>query len=309
MKRRAKGEVRERITALLSSRYPVYLVQGDEKSMLMDAGVNLLAPSYLASIKDTFGDAGFIDYLFVTHSHYDHIGSVNYMKRHIPDLRVGAHERVDALLRKPSALERMNRLSMNHVELKKYNLAGGDPTIHPFDIDIHLKHGDKIDLGGLTCRVYETPGHTQDSLSFYFPEIKTLFPGEACGVLWGETGGRIQAEFLSSYQDYIESLTFLQSLEPETVCLAHGWVLTSEEVTEFLQDSLSETFRYRKLIENYLDAAHGDIEEATRNMAHVEYDVKGGIFQERIAYTTNLNAQIKLIAAAISARPPGREPA
>ena len=28
-----------------------------------------------------------------------------------------------------------------------------------------LKDGDEISLGGLTCRVYEVPGHTKDSLA------------------------------------------------------------------------------------------------------------------------------------------------
>ena len=163
--------------------------------MMIDAGVNLLGPRYLSSIKDIFGDTDQLHYLFLTHSHYDHVGSAYYLKRHIPGLEIGAHERVAGLLQKPSVLEMMNRLSGNHVELLKYNTAGEDLTLHPFAIDITLKQGDEFDLGGLTCRVYETPGHTRDSLAFYFPEIKALFPSEACGVLQGETGSRCRLSF------------------------------------------------------------------------------------------------------------------
>ena len=190
----------------------------------------------------------------------------------------------------------MNGLSKNHVELLKYNAAGEDLSLHPFGIDILLKHGDEFDLGGLTCRVYETPGHTRDSLSFYFPEIKALFPSEACGVPQGDAGSMVQVEFLASYQNYIDSLKTMIALNPEIVCLGHGWVLTHEDATDYLKLSLAETFLYRELIESYLAAAAGNIEKAIQDMGHVEYDVKGGILQERIAYMTNLGAQIKHIA-------------
>jgi glyoxylase-like metal-dependent hydrolase (beta-lactamase superfamily II) len=296
MKKQAKGKIHERITAIPNSWYPVYMIQGDHKNLMIDAGVNLLAPRYLALVKEILGDAGLLDYLFLTHSHYDQVGAVHYLKRHIPGLKIGAHERMAGLLEKPSVITMMNRLSQNHVELLKYNVDGVDLTLQPFETDILLRGGDAFDLGGLTCRVYETPGHTRDSLTFYIPEIKALFPGEASGVLQGETGSEMQVEFLSSYDDYIESLKFMISLEPEIICLAHGWVLTEKDAADFLKRSLAETFGYREVIERYLNAANGDVQKAILDMAHAEYDVKGGIFQERISYVTNLSAQIRHIA-------------
>jgi 2-aminobenzoylacetyl-CoA thioesterase len=296
MKQQAKGQIHERITAIPNSWYPAYIVRGEKKNLMIDAGINLLGPRYFTAIRDILGNSEELQYLFLTHSHYDHVGSASYLKRHIPGLLIGAHERVAGLLQKPSVLEMMNRLSANHIELLKYNTAGEDLTLHPFGIDMILKQGDEFDLSGLACCVYETPGHTRDSLSFYFPEIKALFPSEAVGVLQGETGSEMQVEFLSSYRDYIDSLKLMISLKPEIVCLAHGWVLTNEDAADFLKRSLIETFRYREVIESYLNAADGDVEKATQNMAHAEYDVKGGIYQERIAYVTNLSAQVKHIA-------------
>ncbi|MEN6509665.1 MAG: MBL fold metallo-hydrolase [Smithella sp.] len=296
MKRLAEGKIHERINAIPNAWYPAYIIRGYERNMMIDAGVNLLGPQYLASIKATLADPGLLDYLFLTHSHYDHIGSASYLMRHIPGLKVGAHERLAGLLQKSSVLEMMNRLSGNHVELSGHNAASEDLTMRPFKISFHLKQGDEFNLGGLTCRVYETPGHTRDSLAFYFPEIETLFPGESCGVIQGEAGDIIQVEFLSSYQDYIDSLNLMISLEPEMICLGHGLVLTGNDAKDFLRCSLEETYLYREMIEAYLNKAHSDVEKATRNMAHQEYDIKGGIFQERNAYITNLGAQVRHIA-------------
>jgi glyoxylase-like metal-dependent hydrolase (beta-lactamase superfamily II) len=296
MKRPAKGRIHERITAVPNAWYPAYIVQGEKHNLMIDPGMNLLGPRYLASIKDVLGDPGRLDYLFLTHSHYDHLGAAYYLKRHLPGLKIGAHEMLAGLLQKPSVLEVMNRLSDNHVELLQYNTAHEDLTVRPFEIDIALHGGDEFDLGGLTCRVYATPGHTRDSLAFHLPEIGALFPAEACGLLESDTGSTLLVEFLSSYQDYIDSLRLIIALEPEIVCLGHGWVLTGEDAPAFLQRSFAETFRYRELIESYLDAADDDVEQAIRDMAHVEYDVKVRIHQEREAYVTNLAAQVRHIA-------------
>jgi len=43
--------------------------------------------------------------------------------------------------------------------------------------DVLVRHGDGIDLGGLTIRVLETPGHTDDSVSFHVPGV--VFTGDA----------------------------------------------------------------------------------------------------------------------------------
>jgi len=115
-------------------------------------------------------------------------------------------------------------------------------------------------------------------------------------VLQGRTGSEIQVEFLSSYQDYIDSLQWMISLRPEIICLGHGWVVSGKDAEDFLRRSLAATYHYRELIENYLSSAGGNAQRATEEMAHAEYDVKGGIFQEKISYVTNLNAQVRHIA-------------
>ena len=296
MRRRAEGRIHERITAIAHVAYPGYVVKGDDRSLMIDAGLNLLGPRYLASLNELLGDAGQLDYLLLTHSHYDHVGAAFYLKRHLPSLRVGGHERLAGLLQKPSALELMNRLSDSHVELRKECASDEDLSLQPFVIDLLLKEGDELELGGLTCRVYEVPGHTRDSLAFHFPEVGALFAGDACGVLEAGPGRGVRVEFLSSYGDYLDSIKRMIALGPEMLCLGHAWTLTGEDVVDFLELSVAETFRHRELIERYLDAAGGEVEQAIRELGRDEHDVKGGIRQQRAAYMTNLAAQVKHIA-------------
>jgi glyoxylase-like metal-dependent hydrolase (beta-lactamase superfamily II) len=148
----------------------------------------------------------------------------------------------------------------------------------------------------VTCEVYEVPGHTGDSLAFYIPEIRALFPGEACGIPEGDKDAHVQVEFLSSYDDYLASLEKIIRLQPKLLCMGHMCVFTDDDAAEFLRRSLDATPRYRELIETYLDAANGDIDSAVQSMAKKEYDEKGTIAQPRESYLENLKAQVRQVA-------------
>jgi glyoxylase-like metal-dependent hydrolase (beta-lactamase superfamily II) len=296
MKLLANGKINDRISVAANLSYPGYVVKGDDKNMMIEAGMNLLGPLYLKSIEEILGNRNRLNYLFITHSHYDHLGAAHYLKQKIPNLVIGAHERIAPLLKKESVLAMMNRLSEIQRPFFKDIAGDEDLAIKPTEFDLALKEGDEFDLGGLTCRVYEVPGHTRDSLAYYIPEIKALFPGEAAGVPQGMDGNEAQVEFLASYEDYLKSLEKMMSLAPEMICIGHAWVLTGKDANDFLKKSHNETFKYRKLIENYIEDAGGDIDKAIGTMTRIEYDEKGTIYQERTAYITNLTAQVKHIA-------------
>jgi len=296
MKKPAAGRIHERVTAIADPDYPAYIVRGDSRNLMIDSGINHLGPLYLASLEHLLGGNGRLDCLLLTHFHYDHVGSADYLKRRLPGLRVGAHERAAALAQKPAALDGVNRLSMSHAELMHFNPDGEDVTVRPFEIDLLLGQDDRIDLGGVICHVYETPGHTKESLSYFFPEIGVLFPGDACGVLRSGPSARLQVEFVASYEAYVDSLRLLRSLRPEIVCLAHNWVLTGRDASDFLDFSLAETFRYRALIESQLDAAGGEVDEAVRRMVQAEFEAEGGESQLPAGHFINLAVQVKHIA-------------
>ncbi len=298
MKLKAESDFGEWISVGGKHFYPGYVVKGREKRLMIDAGINMMGPLYLASLEKIFGDQNALDYVFTTHSHFDHLGAIPYLKRKLPRLQAGAFERVGELMKKKSVLDLMTFLS--EIQRGFFQDVVGDEDVHiePVNFEISLKEGDRFDLGGLTCEVYEVPGHTGDSLAFFIPEIRALFAGEACGIPEGDQeGSEVQVEFLSSYDDYVASLEKLIGLRPRLLGMAHMWVFTDQDATEFLQQSLKATPRYRKLIETYLDAANGHVDEAVRCMAKKEYDERGTILQPRESYVQNLKAQVRHVAS------------
>lgn len=42
-------------------------------------------------------------------------------------------------------------------------------------VDVHVKEGDTVKVGNLTARVFETPGHTLDHISYMFDADRALF--------------------------------------------------------------------------------------------------------------------------------------
>ncbi len=296
MKFKAEGDFGERITVGGKHFYPGYIVKGREKNLMIDAGINMMGPAYIASLEKIFGNRNALDYVFATHSHFDHLGAIPYLKRKLPRLQAGAFQRVGDLMKKKSVLDLMIALSELQRGLFQEIVKDEDVHIEAVDFQINLKDGDRFDLGGLTCEVHEVPGHTGDSLAFFIPEIKALFAGEACGIPEGDKDGEVQVEFLSSYDDYIASLEKLIGLQPKLIGMAHMWVFTGRDATDFLRQSLEATPRYRTLIETYLDAANGNVDEAVQCMAKKEYDEKGTILQPRESYVQNLKAQVRRVA-------------
>ncbi len=306
MKARAQGTVHPNVTVIGRPVCPAYLVRGEKATMMIEAGVNFMGPIFLENIREHTAGSGGIQFLFVTHSHWDHLGAMPFLKRSLPEIQVGAHRSTGPLLGKESAIRTMEFFSEAARIMFEKELSGhlapemtecADIKIAPVPIAYELEGGEEIDLGGVTCRVIATPGHTRDHLSYHFPEIGALFPGEAIGVPEGMNDGAIQVEFLSSYDDYLASIETLIPLRPAIIGMGHDWVFTGDDALEYMEQTLEETKRYRALIERYLDDCHGDIEKTIARMVEKEFDERGTSSQERNAYIANLSAQVRLIAS------------
>lgn len=295
MKRYAQGKVKGDVHVIGPISYPVYLIV-DSAPLMIDAGLNLLGPRYFSDLGELPGGPEDLQYLVATHSHYDHIGAMSYLKRKIPHLALGGAERIEQLLSKQKVIDYMTNLSDIQRHMFAESTGDEDVSIEPIALDLKLKEGDTIDTGKYRCMVYEVPGHTRDSLAYYIPEEKILFPGEAIGIPEGEDGSSVQAEFLTSYSDYMHSIERMAELKPDIIAMGHGWIFSGDDVKIFFESSLNATEEYKKCIVSYLDNADGDTEKALNDMVRVEYDEKGTIYQERNAYIENLRAQITLIA-------------
>jgi len=296
---KATGKINNTVSAAGHYIYPGYMIKGKKKNLMIEAGINILGPSYLKDLNRFFNNGDELDYILVTQSHYDHLGALSFLKRALPHVKTGAAPRVGKLMQKPSVIKTMNFLSDQLGDYFKDEIPVTEDNIQitPMAFDMALKEGDVIELGGISCHVYETPGHTRDHLSFFIPELSMLFPGEALGNPAGD-GTEVKVEFVTSYSDYMASIEKLVQLNPDIIAMSHMYVYTEEDAHKHMDRTILATRAYRQLIEIYLDQAQGEIKDAVDLMVKVEYDQKGEILMERNAYIANLNAQVAAVHAA-----------
>ena len=247
---------------------------------------------YLKDIETYLDRADAPGYLFLTHSHYDHCGAAPFLKEKIPGLRIGANAHAAKVLQRPGAVKLIRALNDNFVEVFGDVIGTEKIPFKPVAVDLILKDGDELDCGGgWTVRVIETPGHTNDSLSYYIPRIKTLIAGEAVGVFHN---GGIQPEFSSSYSDYMTSLGKLAALDVDI--LGHRNILTGGNAGRHLRDSIETTVSFRGRIEDSLDRFSGDRERVVETIFGEDYDETVLMQQDKKSFLLNLQAQVRVVA-------------
>lgn len=132
-----------------------------------------------------------------THGHCDHIyGNIYFEEVYLHPLDM-------ELARQHMQFEEFLRLK------EERGLA--IPSMHP------IKHGDVIDLGGLTVEVIHCPGHTQGSILLLLREERVLFTGDAVNNhLW------LQLDESSSAQEYLQVLDGVMYLKDQADYILHG---------------------------------------------------------------------------------------
>jgi len=273
---------------------PVYLIDG-VRPVIFDAGFAFLGEIYAKEIKNILGDRQ-PEYLFLTHAHFDHCGSVSILKQCFPLMKVIASEKAKDILGRPNAIKLIKKL--NQASEQTARDAGVEintlDVFESFEVDITVKDKDVIEISDeLNIHVIETPGHTSDCLSYYIPEKKILLSSEAAGQ--PDRTGYIVSDCLLDYDQYYNSMKKLSLLEVKVLCLGHLFVYTEDDAGKYIQESMQECERFRKLVESCLDEEDGDLDRVKIRIKKIEYDGNEGPKQPEPAYLLNLEARIKAV--------------
>ncbi|MCF8146134.1 MAG: MBL fold metallo-hydrolase [Deltaproteobacteria bacterium] len=273
---------------------PVYLLDGPVP-VLFDAGLTALGRRYEADIRRILGDRT-PGYLFLTHSHFDHIGAAAHLKSVYPTMKIAGSERTQEILQRDKAVQLIRSLNQEAAEsLESLNQGPiyKDP-FKSFDLDLKLKGGEIIELASdVHIEVMNAPGHTWDFISYWVPEKKLLIASEAVGC--DDGSGYIFAEFLVDYDAYVRTLTGLNRLDVNVLCQGHKVVLTGPDARKHMQRSLEQAPRYLAMVEEFLKEEQGDIERTADRVKAVEWDPKPWPKQTESAYVLNTRIRVGTI--------------
>lgn len=276
--------------------FPVYFLDG-VRPVVFDAGLSIMGPRYVQDLKKILNTRE-PAFLLLTHSHYDHCGSVAFMKKAFPGMKVVASAHARKILERPNALKLIYELNHKARSLADGLGVVGPPfeSFEPFSIDRTVSEGDILQLSEtLSIRILDTPGHTRDSLSFFVQEGKILVAAEALGV--PNAGGYITSDFLSGYDAYVASMERLRRLAPGTLCLAHYKAFGGPDTTRYIEDSVAQCQAFVSLLETCLLEEKGDMDRVMRRIKKMEFDGEREDVQTEDAYLLNLEARIRAVMA------------
>lgn len=194
----------------------IYLINFAGHAALVDTGCGNGQNRLLPNIQACGVKLEQIEYLLITHCHFDHTGGAKTLK----DLLHGqivAHELEAPFLEQGD----------NIVTAAKWYGA----KIQPCHVDLKISGSqEEISLGGRIIKAIHTPGHSPGSMVF-------LTGSEGMKVLFGQdVHGPIHPDLNSNAQDYQRSLELMLSLEADILCEGHyGIYRGKKEVADFIK--------------------------------------------------------------------------
>ncbi|AHF06509.1 MBL fold metallo-hydrolase [Desulfitobacterium metallireducens] len=266
-----------------------YLIVGDQKTALVDCGMAYSASNLIHNIKEILSNRP-LDCVFLSHSHYDHIGAIPFLRVEWPELKVYGAEHDQSILKRHNALKAIRELSLQAAKVYSEGLIE-DYNNDLMKIDNVISEGDRFDLGHSTIQVLETPGHTRCTLSFLINH-EILFVSESCGVL--SHSGKIYPGFLVSYSQAIESIKKCQALHPKFIYSPHYGLVDSHSIMNYWQNCIESAEKSRYFILHYAELGYNE-EQILLEYEEVFRDEESRSEQPIDAFRINTRSMIKTV--------------
>ena len=208
-----------------------FLIDDGKTAIMYDSGFAFTGYKVADKIKEVLGERR-LDYIFLTHSHYDHALGSAYARRYWPEAKVVAGEYAAKIFAKPTAKAVMRDLDNKFA--KTCGVEEYEDLIDELKVDIPACDGDMIKAGDMEFVVLNLPGHTRCSVGYYCPKEKLLLSCETIGVFSGED---VVPSYLVGYEMTIASIERVEKLDIDHILIPHYGLLDKELTKFYLQEA------------------------------------------------------------------------
>ena len=230
-----------------------FLLDDGKTAILYDTGFGFTGFKVAENIKRILGDRP-LDYIFLTHSHYDHALGSAYILRHYPDAKVVAGAYAADIFARDGAKKTMKELDSKYAAkcgITDYEFLGDK-----LRVDIPVNDGDVIDVGDMSYEVLYLPGHTRCCVGYYCKEKGLLLSNETLGVYDG--GKTIVPSYLVSYADSIASIERVEKLDIKYILAPHYGILSKEQSEFFISNMKKASEKVARDILHSLENGRSD---------------------------------------------------
>lgn len=216
----------------------VYLIEG-EKKCLIDAGPHKEASRIYKVLKEL--GAFPLDMIILTHSHWDHSQGVSFWRD-----KAAAYNKDIEIMASENAIPLLEDQSWNDVHGQKNLKSIKDVT--------PVKDGDSLDLGDISLRIMDVPGHCKDDIAILDEKSKNLFVGDAIGVKTGDQFSipPFQPPFWDKDKFY-QSVDKIKAVDYDSLCLAHFGYIYGDEAQGYLDEAIYTYELWWRLFEDNVD--------------------------------------------------------
>ena len=201
----------------------IYLIHFDGHAALVDAGAGHGQKRLLGHLATVGVRPEQIEYLLLTHCHYDHTG--------------GAHDLRDKL-GCPVVMHELDADFLERGDNEATAASWYGAKLYPCPVDRRLRGvQETLPLGGRAITALHIPGHSPGSVAY-------LAESEGQTVLFGQdVHGPLDLRLYSNRADYRISLERLLALEADILCEGHYGIFRGKPaVAEFIRSFLDEAY-------------------------------------------------------------------
>ena len=223
------------------------LIMGSRKTALHDCGMACFKDRLIENIRKELGERN-LDYILLSHSHYDHMGALPYLLEIWPEAKVCAGLKASKVFQSQGA--RATIESMGRTAAEYYGMNPESITAEGLRVDVVLENGHIIRLGDEEILAMETKGHTDCSMSYFIQPQGILLASESTGAL--ELSGKLHTSALKSFDQSLESAFFLKLLPYRYILIPHYGILPREMNDTYFDMYAEEAIREKNLIEGWI---------------------------------------------------------
>lgn len=136
-----------------------YIIENDQKECLIvdpgEEGKKLIQLLEMRKLQPVA--------ILLTHAHFDHIGALDDVRQRY-DVPVYIHSKEKNWLNDPA---------LNGSQFFMMGAISVQPATH------YVTEEGSLSIAGFQCEIYETPGHSPGSVSYYFKEARMVASGDA----------------------------------------------------------------------------------------------------------------------------------
>jgi len=202
------------------SRSNIYLVAG-KTLVLIDTGMKGDGHAVLEAIRGIGRQPSEASHILVTHGHIDHTGSLALLKRETgAQVIAGAGDRDFIEGRRKTAAMGREGFGGKLFKIALYLMETVFFKYEPAGVDSALMADTELRLSDVRVQAIATPGHSPGSFSFYLPDKKIIFTGDALtGV---SKPGLPPRPGCADYAQAIASVKKIARFAFDISCFGHG---------------------------------------------------------------------------------------